>query len=242
MKCPGQDWRYWTGDVLFEVPCPECGYAVEFFKDEPRGRCPNCGHRFLNPGIDIGCAQWCGLSEQCLGLVPEPGLAGRGKEQALASRLIQAVREECQAQPARFAAALSVFRYAKWLVSREGGDPQVVLAAALLLEISHPAGGTENAPPGQGPAKVREILQRLNVDEAAVAQVCQIVACCRTAGDIDVQELRIVRDASVLARLFSEHPGAGGGDLQQTITSLYTPAAREAAQRAFATAKPPAGH
>ena len=139
MKCPGQDWRYWTGDVLFEVPCPECGYAVEFFKDEPRGRCPNCGHRFLNPGIDIGCAQWCGLSEQCLGLVPEPGLAGRGKEQALASRLIQAVREECQAQPARFAAALSVFRYAKWLVSREGGDPQVVLAAALLLEISHPA-------------------------------------------------------------------------------------------------------
>ena len=141
---------------------------------------------------------------------PSAELAGGAKEQALASRLIQAVKEECQTQPARVAAALSVFRYAKWLVSREGGDPQVVLAAALLLEISHPASGTENAPPGQGPAKVREILQRLSVDEAAVAQVCRIVACCRTATDIDVRELRIVRDASVLARLFSERPGGCG--------------------------------
>ena len=40
----------------------------------------------------------------------------RGKERALAGRLIQAVKEECKTEPARVAAALSVYRYAKWLV------------------------------------------------------------------------------------------------------------------------------
>ena len=27
MKCPGQDRGYWTGDRVFEVPCPRCGSA-----------------------------------------------------------------------------------------------------------------------------------------------------------------------------------------------------------------------
>jgi endogenous inhibitor of DNA gyrase (YacG/DUF329 family) len=59
MKCPGQDSRYWGPDAIFDVPCPSCGTAVEFFKDEATRRCTSCGFRFRNPSIDVGCAQWC---------------------------------------------------------------------------------------------------------------------------------------------------------------------------------------
>ncbi|MGA2066288.1 MAG: DUF3786 domain-containing protein [Thermoguttaceae bacterium] len=72
MKCPGQDSRYWTGDPVVETPCPECGATVEIFRDESAGRCRRCGHRFLNPGANFGCAQWCSLAKECVGFIPRP--------------------------------------------------------------------------------------------------------------------------------------------------------------------------
>jgi len=42
-KCPRQDPNNLkTGDI-FEIDCPECGYSVEFFKDETQRKCKNCG-------------------------------------------------------------------------------------------------------------------------------------------------------------------------------------------------------
>lgn len=67
MKCPGQDPQYWDRDAIYECPCPSCGAAVEFFKDDARRRCPHCGLRFANPQLDLGCAEWCPYAEQCLG-------------------------------------------------------------------------------------------------------------------------------------------------------------------------------
>jgi ribosomal protein S27E len=67
LRCPGQDQRYWKPDDIFEVKCPECGGAVEFFKDEPQLKCRNCGRIVVNPKIDVGCAQWCQYAKLCLG-------------------------------------------------------------------------------------------------------------------------------------------------------------------------------
>lgn len=66
MKCPGQDTRYWRPGDIFEVPCPECGTMVEFYKDDPTRRCPSCRTRFVNPRLDLGCLEWCEHAEQCL--------------------------------------------------------------------------------------------------------------------------------------------------------------------------------
>jgi len=44
---------------------------VEFFKDEARRRCPGCGHIFVNPKLNEGCAQWCQFADKCLGINPE---------------------------------------------------------------------------------------------------------------------------------------------------------------------------
>jgi hypothetical protein len=67
LRCPGQDQRFWKPEDIFNVECPGCGKNVEFFKDEPKMKCRNCGQMVINPKIDLGCAQWCQCAKQCLG-------------------------------------------------------------------------------------------------------------------------------------------------------------------------------
>ncbi len=67
MKCPGQDMRNWKPGDIFDVECPQCGNAVEFFKDEGTRRCGQCGNKVVNPRMDPGCAGHCEFAAQCLG-------------------------------------------------------------------------------------------------------------------------------------------------------------------------------
>ena len=66
MRCPGQDMRFWKHDAIFDVSCPTCGEAVEFFKDESHRHCKKCRRRVRNPRLDLGCAEYCQYAEQCL--------------------------------------------------------------------------------------------------------------------------------------------------------------------------------
>jgi hypothetical protein len=189
MQCPGQDRAYWKADAVFEVPCPQCGASVEFFKDESSGRCRSCGHRFLNPGADFGCAQWCSLAKECVGFTPDRGPAADATEGALAARLIQAIREESGGESARMARAVTIFRFAKELVVQEGGDPRVVLAAALLLESA---------------AKARGILRGIGMDEPTIERVCEIVETSRMGRELETIEFKVVWDSDLLARLAAQ--------------------------------------
>ena len=85
MKCPGQDSQHWKSGAVFEVKCPKCGTEVEFFKDDPSRKCGNCGHRFLNPDLDFGCASYCQYAEQCIGNLPPELL--KDKEDLLKDRV-----------------------------------------------------------------------------------------------------------------------------------------------------------
>jgi uncharacterized paraquat-inducible protein A len=67
MKCPGQDMRDWKPGDIFEVTCPWCAIGkVEFFKDEPRRKCPVCEMLVKNPKIDMGCLEHCPYANQCV--------------------------------------------------------------------------------------------------------------------------------------------------------------------------------
>lgn len=65
-RCPGQDMRNWGPDAIFDVTCPSCSAAVEFFKDEVKRTCPSCGRRVVNDRMDLGCAEWCPAAADCL--------------------------------------------------------------------------------------------------------------------------------------------------------------------------------
>jgi endogenous inhibitor of DNA gyrase (YacG/DUF329 family) len=47
-KCSRQDPNNLKTDDIFEIPCPECGHQIEFFKDETERKCPNCGNKVPN--------------------------------------------------------------------------------------------------------------------------------------------------------------------------------------------------
>lgn len=66
-KCPGQDTQQWGFDAIFDVACPKCQSAIEFFKDEVKHRCRRCGETVFNDRMDLGCAKWCPSASSCVG-------------------------------------------------------------------------------------------------------------------------------------------------------------------------------
>jgi predicted RNA-binding Zn-ribbon protein involved in translation (DUF1610 family) len=240
MKCPGQDRRYWLGNAVIEVPCPECGNAVEIFRDENAGHCRSCGHRFLNPGTDFGCAQWCSLATECLVYAPQRQSGSEATESALAARLIQWVEQEFKSDPACIAHALRVFQYAKELVHKEGGDPRVVLSTALLLATGAYESGLIESQPGQfgrqpeAMPKMKAALEHMRFDEDTARRVCNILENCGKGENIDAIEFQIVCDSQTLARLATEHFAGSSGEWDNMIqTSLRTEAARNMARCLF---------
>lgn len=199
MKCPGQDRRYWKPDAVYEVPCPECGSSVELFKDEGFGRCRQCGHRFLNPGADFGCAAWCALAPQCVGFAPPHAPAAGSAETALGARLFAVIREELGEDAAAMGRVRTAFRYAKQLVQQEGGDPRVVVATALLLEALPRLPPRSETPTTDLRATALPLLVRLQLDDATVEVVCNLLDACQTGAELDSREFQVVWDAHILA-------------------------------------------
>jgi hypothetical protein len=69
VRCPGQDTRFWGPEDIYDIGCPYCGHKQEFFKDEPRRTCKNCGKTYRNPKLDTGCSEYCPFSKECIGTI-----------------------------------------------------------------------------------------------------------------------------------------------------------------------------
>jgi hypothetical protein len=206
MKCPGQDSRYWKPGAIFEATCPECGHAVEFFKDDTTRKCSQCGHRFLNPGLDFGCAAYCPHAEQCIGNLP-PELIAQ-KQDLLKDRVAIEMKRIFKRDFKRIGHATRAARYAEEIGKAEQGNLAVVLTATYLYHIGAPEAerkhGSADGPflEKEGPPVAREILERLGATPGLVDEVCDIVATHhddpRRDGD---KNFRCVRDADRIASL-----------------------------------------
>jgi len=204
-RCPGQDQRFWTPDDVFELPCPHCGDAIEFWKDDPRLKCRSCGEVVENPRFDLGCAAWCRYAEACLGVVPKPA-----EDRTLADALVRRMREVFGSDFRRIRHALEVLRHAERLHETEGGDPLVIRAAAILHDIGIQEAERQHGSAAsryqeiEGPPIARRILESLGVDAERIDHVCRIIGSHHSAGDIDTPEFRILWDADRLANLAEE--------------------------------------
>lgn len=201
MKCPGQDRGFWQGNPVVEVPCPVCGWSVEVFRDEAKGRCTHCGHRFPNPGGNFGCAQWCPMARECLGFVPERPQPAAQTEGAVAARLISRLEAVLSGQPDRLSRTLRAFRHAREMVARTGGNPQIVLVATLLASASGSlAQGEAAGVPGDAFAdQWTNWLAELRLPSTASEQIRAIVEALHTGNSLDCPEYRIVHAACVRA-------------------------------------------
>jgi len=221
VRCPGQDQRFWKPEDIFEVQCPGCGKAVEFFKDEPKLKCRSCGQIVVNPKIDLGCAEWCQYAEQCLGVSTINSL------RAIRDKLVYEMEKYFAADEKRIEHATAVLNYAEQIQAVEGGDPLIVRAAAILHDIGIGEAERKHGSSAgkyqeiEGPPIAAEILSKCGISPDLVEHVCRIIANHHSAREIDTTEFRIVWDADWLVNIPADLPDASDDDLRAIIEKRF---------------------
>lgn len=209
MKCPGQDSRYWKPGAIFEAKCPKCGHEVEFFKDDPTRRCKKCGHRFLNPDMDFGCASYCQYAQQCIGDLPPELIAE--KENLLKDRVAIEMKRYFKRDFKRIGHATRVARYAEKIGIEEQGNLAVILTAAYLHDIGIKEAERKHESTAaryqeeEGPPVAREIMDKLGAREDLIEEVCDIVGHHHHPGPEESINFKSVYDADMIANLEDNH-------------------------------------
>ena len=236
MKCPGQDSRYWKPGAIFEVKCPKCGKEVEFFKDDTTRKCGSCGHKFVNPKMDFGCAAYCPFAEQCIGDLP-PEVAAQ-QENLLKDKVAVAVKQYYGRDFRRIGHTSRVARYAEQLARAENANLAVVLAAAFLLDVdqagpSQTPGDKDGTGRGNGGTAVaRAILDRVHARQDMTDAVCDVIQQVRGGNGDASREVGVVRDAMLLAGLEEQKRDGNlqADSLSRMSTACHTAACQQQAE------------
>lgn len=202
-RCPGQDQRFWKPEDIFEIKCPVCGTSVEFWKDEPQVKCPNCKHDIVNPKLDLGCTKWCQYAEECL------GTTAKHENTLLSSKFIKCLRQIAGSNQSIIRDSLETLRYAEIIQGREGGEPLVVKASAIFSQVYKKPlnGGLENSNENTAinqETNMCDILTKYGVKNDLIDHVCRILDTCQSAKSIDSLEFNIIWDSCQLTRLHQQ--------------------------------------
>jgi len=222
-RCPGQNTMFWKPGDIYDVSCPNCGKPVEFWKDDARRTCA-CGHRFLNPKRDVGCLEWCKYAEKCM---PDM-FKGENLRAFYRDRLLAAAKKVLKPDDTVVEQALEVLDLAEELVSAEGGEPKVVIAATLLSEVlrAMPSGQDDRA------ALARKILVELGTEVEVVDEVCRLIQGVPPGDEPGTVNLRILEDARTTVRLGERRALLEKSALERLIDSkLTTEAGRRLARK-----------
>lgn len=183
MRCPGQDPMFWKPGDVFEIPCPKCGYGVEFMKYDVKRKC-RCGHEIVNPKINFGCAEWCPFGDTCIESLPEEMKVKTKEEKRnrLRERVAQEMRRYFGDDKKRIDHALKVAKYAEDILKIEGGDPLIVLISAYLHDIGTKRAGekyknsSSDFDEKEGAEIAREILVKMNIQRTFIDEICDIIS------------------------------------------------------------------
>jgi hypothetical protein len=208
MKCPGQDPMFWKPGDVFEIPCPRCGYNVEFFKYDVKRKC-RCGHEMVNPKINFGCAEWCPSGDICIEGLPEEMKVKQKEEKnnRLRERIASEMKRYFGPDMKRVDHSLKAAHYAEEILKIEGGHPLVVLGAAYLHEIGMK--GVEEKSDRtsvknqekKGVDMVRSILTKLNVQRGMVEEICEMIGSSHQLRKKETLHFQILNDADWLAKM-----------------------------------------
>lgn len=205
MKCPGQDSRYWKPGAIFNTRCPKCEQEVEFFKDDTTRKCNHCGHRFVNPKMDFGCAAYCQYAEQCIGDLP-PEVAAQ-QEDFLKDKVAVEMKRYFKRDFKRIGHASRVARYAERIGKAEQANLAVVLTSAYLHDIGivEAERKHQNVSPKyqhmEGPPIARSILEKLGAKEELIREVCDIIGHHHWPRDQESVNFKVLYDADLIANL-----------------------------------------
>jgi len=100
-----------------------------------------------------------------------------------------------------------VLDYAEEISDIENGDPDIVISSAILHDIGIPDCKKKyKSIEGQlqeieGPPVAREILESLSIDEEIIKEVCEIIGCHHSPGEIETMNFKIMWDSDWLVNL-----------------------------------------
>ncbi len=177
---------FWKPDDIYDVKCPSCGKPVEFWKDDAKRTC-RCGHRFLNPKRNLGCLEYCKYAETCM---PEM-FEGENLSALYRDRLLAVVRRSLKPENDRLQQCLEIAELAEEINSEEGGEPKVVIAAAMLANLAEPGSEEEAC----------AVLLELGTEGEVIDRVCHILSGGGESNGSAEADGRIVRDAVNLFKL-----------------------------------------
>lgn len=215
MKCPGQDMKYWKASAIFEAPCPKCSTSVEFYKDDTSRKCANCGHRFVNPKMDFGCASYCPYAEQCIGSLPEDFTGA--KDNLLKDKVAVEVKRFFQTDFKKIRQATTTARFAENIGKKEGGNLAVILCSSYLHGID--SSDCEN------------ILNKVQANAKMVQEILELVNISDTIdGDCSLQQ-QILHDALILSHLQEQYKTGeiDATSLKKVSDQCFTTSARSLA-------------
>lgn len=198
-RCPGQNTMFWKPDDVYDVACPGCGHPVEFWKDDARRTC-GCGYRFANPKRDLGCLEYCKYAESCM---PEM-FEGESRRALYRDRLIAAIRSKLGPDAETQERMSEAADLAEQMFAEEGGDPKVVIAAAVFSSLIAVPVRHHRSSPSAAALDRQEaisILSLLRTEAEVVDQICRIVWNRDTDVQPDDINMRIVRDALAVQAL-----------------------------------------
>ena len=213
MKCPGQDMKYWKASAIFDAPCPKCNANVEFYKDDTSRKCGSCGHRFVNPKMDFGCASYCPYAEQCLGTLPEEFTGAR--DTLLKDKVAVEMKRFFQTDFKRIRQATATAQFAENIGKAEGGNLAILLCASYLHDISF--------------AEAKAILTKVGASEPMIIEISEILNQIETVTDSDSLQPKILHDALTLRRWHEELKEGLTNNatvLQGSESKLFTVSAR----------------
>lgn len=206
MKCPGQDMKYWKEDAIYEINCPKCDIAVEFYKDDTTRKCHQCGHRFVNPKLDFGCATYCQFAEQCIGTLPEDYVPQQ--DSLLKDRVAVEVKKFFKTDFKRIGLTTRIARFAETLAKEtKGADMPLILCSSYLFLVGYPEASKQSQHmelrdiQRYGPAKAREILIHLQADKNLIDEVCCVINGGEAKNSSHALANSILNDAYTLALL-----------------------------------------
>jgi hypothetical protein len=214
LRCPGQDPRFWKLGDIFDVVCPHCGTAIEFWKDEPSVKCPQCRKVTVNPKLDLGCAQWCQHAEQCLAPLMDP-------QNILCKKLIREMKSFFGRNEERIDHTLAVFKNAQQILTCEEGDARAVNAAAILHTVCGSCPGRDGPPTTAEPPTVQDILSRCGAEAELVEQVRKLIAAAGSEKDEDSIESKILWDAEWLTTLRRRSADADPAEGKELIERTF---------------------
>ena len=136
--------------------------------------------------------------------------------------------------------ALAVLKYAEQIYAAEGGDRDVIVAAAILHDIGiHEAEKKYDSAAGkyqeiEGPSIAGRIMVKYGMSSEKVEHVCGIIASHHSARDIDTTEFRIIWDADWLVNIPDECGKMGKDKLKGFIEKIFkTNKGREIAKEVY---------